>query len=687
MSINGTQATVPQSSSLAPDRPSSAPRTISTDSTDQPSPRTAAVASFDSDRPDSNGPAPTSTTFPPLGMSSTTSMSTAATSGLTSASSAPTQPKVNQSAFIHKLYNMLEDTSIQHLISWTSTNDSFVVSPNEEFSKVLSQYFKHTNVSSFVRQLNMYGFHKVNDVFHAGSTTDSGQWEFKHGEGIFKRGDVESLRGIKRRASRQSVVNRDSISSSKSGSVSMPVTPISPNGTALSNNHSPGFIGDSAAGHAAALAAANAAAAAAGHRGSLVGESTEAMRLATLENTMWQLQDSQLRLQARSDMVLESVRTCQEWLRSLISIVLRLPFGNELALVEAELRRLHDEVSRRSQLLVDESMTPYSQHLKVDSTATGDMSPHQRDDRANTGRNSVFRPQYPLSLEGMALGSGGLNQHNVTSAPQSHHVSIQSYGPTVPFNPPLLRTRPESYPSPSHASRQQPSLRRHTSGDSRLDPSARTWSDVSSSTDSSGDASSIHGQRRSFPSSIYNAEQTVFSGERLAIPTQLLGAHSQVSSPLSPSPASLSPLHQPLQGITSMRRESINPAVQFSSVNQHYRLHPGSPKMSPTSAPSTGSAAGLPPPPSGLSQPLQHAPPTQVQPQISTTQQQQQQPPTSAPPVITSVSGLNNNISATRQTVAVGVHSLLNPLDKEDRPDESPPLSPLSTGRKRRKEM
>lgn len=131
---------------------------------------------------------------------------------------------------------MLEDSSISHLISWTATNDSFVLTPGEEFSKVLSQYFKHTNVSSFVRQLNMYGFHKVNDTFHGsnpsniskgenGSSTEgASQWEFKHGGGSFKRGDVESLRAIKRRASRQNTANRDN-SSLKSVSLSVPSTP------------------------------------------------------------------------------------------------------------------------------------------------------------------------------------------------------------------------------------------------------------------------------------------------------------------------------------------------------------------------------------------------------------------------------------------------------------------------------
>lgn len=118
-------------------------------------------------------------------------------------------PKVVQTAFIHKLYSMLEDKTIQHLISWSNNGDSFVMSPSNEFSKVLAQYFKHTNISSFVRQLNMYGFHKVSDVFHTGSA-ESALWEFRHGNNNFKKGDLLGLREIKRRASRHTLIHRDS---------------------------------------------------------------------------------------------------------------------------------------------------------------------------------------------------------------------------------------------------------------------------------------------------------------------------------------------------------------------------------------------------------------------------------------------------------------------------------------------
>ncbi|KAI6781737.1 uncharacterized protein J7T54_004903 [Emericellopsis cladophorae] len=135
------------------------------------------------------------------------------------------QPKIVQTAFIHKLYNMLEDQNIQHLISWSSSADSFVMAPTPDFSKVLSQYFKHTNISSFVRQLNMYGFHKERDVFHT-SRPESTLWEFKHGGGNFKRGDLVGLREIKRRASRHALVHREN--NHTKPAVAQPGTPAEP---------------------------------------------------------------------------------------------------------------------------------------------------------------------------------------------------------------------------------------------------------------------------------------------------------------------------------------------------------------------------------------------------------------------------------------------------------------------------
>lgn len=47
------------------------------------------------------------------------------------------------------------------------------------------------------------------DVFHTGNP-DTTLWEFKHGNGNFKRGDLVGLREIKRRASRHALVHRES---------------------------------------------------------------------------------------------------------------------------------------------------------------------------------------------------------------------------------------------------------------------------------------------------------------------------------------------------------------------------------------------------------------------------------------------------------------------------------------------
>ncbi|KAH9460977.1 hypothetical protein Pst134EA_017285 [Puccinia striiformis f. sp. tritici] len=66
-------------------------------------------------------------------------------------------------AFLTKLYTMVNDSSTDHLIKWNKPNgDSFFVVSSERFGReLLPKYFKHSNFGSFVRQLNMYGFHKV----------------------------------------------------------------------------------------------------------------------------------------------------------------------------------------------------------------------------------------------------------------------------------------------------------------------------------------------------------------------------------------------------------------------------------------------------------------------------------------------------------------------------------------------
>ena len=63
--------------------------------------------------------------------------------------------------FVQKLNSFLEDGKNTDLIRWSDNGNSFVVLDEDEFAKTLiPELFKHNNYASFVRQLNMYGFHK-----------------------------------------------------------------------------------------------------------------------------------------------------------------------------------------------------------------------------------------------------------------------------------------------------------------------------------------------------------------------------------------------------------------------------------------------------------------------------------------------------------------------------------------------
>ncbi|KAH9624806.1 hypothetical protein KSS87_018122 [Heliosperma pusillum] len=101
--------------------------------------------------------------------------------------------------FLVKCYEMVNDETTDAIISWSQSNDTFIVWNMAEFTgNLLPKFFKHSNFSSFMRQLNIYGFRKV----------DTDRWEFANER--FIKGEKHLLKSIKRRKNIQNATQKNS---------------------------------------------------------------------------------------------------------------------------------------------------------------------------------------------------------------------------------------------------------------------------------------------------------------------------------------------------------------------------------------------------------------------------------------------------------------------------------------------
>lgn len=118
-------------------------------------------------------------------------------------------------AFISKLYHLCGHDEYRPYIRWNGPGDAFVLAhANTEFATlILPKFFRHNNVSSFIRQLNLYNFTRLPtiklldqvDNVQTNSSTSAFSG-FTHP--YFRRGDEESLGLIKPKPNKNKVARK-----------------------------------------------------------------------------------------------------------------------------------------------------------------------------------------------------------------------------------------------------------------------------------------------------------------------------------------------------------------------------------------------------------------------------------------------------------------------------------------------
>ena len=101
--------------------------------------------------------------------------------------------ELKQDKFLLKLYEILSKDEYSKIIRWSQNGVYIIISNIDALSKkILPIYFNHQNYSSFVRQLNMYNFHKIR-------TEQNDQEQYFINESLNKFKTFDEIKNFKRK--------------------------------------------------------------------------------------------------------------------------------------------------------------------------------------------------------------------------------------------------------------------------------------------------------------------------------------------------------------------------------------------------------------------------------------------------------------------------------------------------------
>lgn len=107
---------------------------------------------------------------------------------------------VGKNSFLSKLHSILSNESIKDVICWSDEGDRFNIFDCVKLQEeVIPLYFKHRNMKSFIRQLNLHGFKKIR-MGGGSKGTEATYDTYRHT--LFRRTQPDLLQLIKRKASK-----------------------------------------------------------------------------------------------------------------------------------------------------------------------------------------------------------------------------------------------------------------------------------------------------------------------------------------------------------------------------------------------------------------------------------------------------------------------------------------------------